>query len=202
MEGKDTADRASLFGFVSRALQCILRRFIRASWGGSQTTTCGSSRSGTSAVQQLAAGTGFIGYVGYAVHAIPTMAKGAPVRWATIEDRLSRAEPGSARFAGRHLNAARLLVHFLTSIEGLKAYCDSGDGSMAALDPTGKNTGCEPLAADAHFLPGNAAVQGRQRGRRCASWDFNDRSRSAARCGSIRSRAASTPEPSRGCRAR
>jgi ABC-type Fe3+ transport system substrate-binding protein len=54
---------------------------------------------------------------------------------------------------GPNPHAARLLVHFLTSIEGLTAYCSTGDGSMAALDPTGKATGCEPLAADAQFLP-------------------------------------------------
>jgi iron(III) transport system substrate-binding protein len=109
-------------------------------------------RSGTSAVQQLAAGTGSIAYVGYPVHAIPTMAKGAPVRWATIEDPIIARRTWIGAVRGPKPNAARLLVHFLTSIEGLKAYCAGGDGSMALLDPQGKRTGCEPLSANAHFL--------------------------------------------------
>jgi hypothetical protein len=45
-----------------------------------------------------------------------------------------------------------LLVHFLTSFDGLTAYCSTGDGSMAALDPSGAKTGCQPLASDAQFL--------------------------------------------------
>lgn len=111
------------------------------------------SESGTATVQQLAAGTGYVGYVGYPVHAEPLIAKGAPVKWATIEGPTIARRTWIGAVRGPNPHAARLLVHFLTSIEGLTAYCSTGDGSMAALDPTGKATGCEPLAADAQFLP-------------------------------------------------
>jgi iron(III) transport system substrate-binding protein len=110
------------------------------------------SESGTSAVQQLAAGTGAIGYAGYPVHAEPLIAKGAPVRWATIEGPTIARRTWIGAVRGPNPNAARLLVHFLTSLEGLTAYCSTGDGSMAALDPSGAKTKCEPLAADARFL--------------------------------------------------
>jgi iron(III) transport system substrate-binding protein len=110
------------------------------------------SESGTSAVQQLAAGTGAIAYAGYPVHAEPLIAKGAPVRWATIQGPAIARRTWIGAVRGPHPNAARLLVHFLSSMEGLKAYCSTGDGSMAALDPSGANTGCEPLSADARFL--------------------------------------------------
>ncbi len=108
--------------------------------------------SGTSTVQQLAAGTGAIGYAGYPVHAEPLIAKGAPVRWATIEGPTIARRTWIGAVRGPNPNAARLLVHFLTSMEGLTAYCAAGDGSMAALDPHGKVTGCRPLSSDAHFL--------------------------------------------------
>jgi iron(III) transport system substrate-binding protein len=111
------------------------------------------SESGTSAVQQLAAGTGAIAFSGYPVHAEPLIAKGAPVRWGTIEGPMIARRTWIGAVRGPHPNAARLLVNFLTSIEGLKAYCASGDGSMAALDPSGAQTGCQPLSADAEFLP-------------------------------------------------
>jgi iron(III) transport system substrate-binding protein len=110
------------------------------------------SESGTSAVQQLAAGTGEIAFAGYPVHAEPLIRKGAPVRWATIEEPAIARRTWIGAVRGPHPNAARLLIHYLTSIEGLKVYCTSGDGSMAALDPSGAQTGCHPLAADAHFL--------------------------------------------------
>jgi iron(III) transport system substrate-binding protein len=110
------------------------------------------SESGTSSVQQLAAGTGAVAYAGYPVHAEPLIAKGAPVRWATIEGPTIARRTWVGAVQGPHPNAARLLVHFLTSIEGLTAYCSTGDGSMAALDPSGAKTGCEPLSADARFL--------------------------------------------------
>lgn len=111
------------------------------------------SASGTSTVQQLAAGTGYIGYAGYPVHAEPLMAKGAPVKWATIEGPTIARRTWIGAVRGSHPNAARLLVHFLTSVEGLRAYCSTGDGSMSMLDPDGAKTGCEPLASDAQFLP-------------------------------------------------
>jgi iron(III) transport system substrate-binding protein len=111
------------------------------------------SESGTSAVQQLAAGTGAIAFTGYPVHAEPLIAKGAPVRWSIIEGPAIARRTWIGAVRGPHPNAARLLVHFLTSIEGLKAYCASGDGSMASLDPSGAQTGCQPLSADAQFLP-------------------------------------------------
>jgi iron(III) transport system substrate-binding protein len=110
------------------------------------------SESGTSAVQQLAAGTGFVAYAGYPVHAEPLIAKGAPVRWVTVEGPVIARRTWIGAVRGPHPNAARLLVNFLTSIEGLKAYCGTGDGSMALLDPSGAKTGCEPLSADAQFL--------------------------------------------------
>lgn len=110
------------------------------------------SESGTSTVQQLAAGTGAVGYAGYPVHAEPLIAKGAPVRWATIEGPAIARRTWIGAVRGPHPNAARLLVHFLTSLEGLTVYCSTGDGSMAALDPSGARTGCQPLAADARFL--------------------------------------------------
>jgi iron(III) transport system substrate-binding protein len=110
------------------------------------------SESGTSTVQQLAAGTGAVGYAGYPVHAEPLIAKGAPVRWATIEGPTIARRTWIGAVRGPNPNAARLLVHFLTTLEGLTAYCSTGDGSMAALDPSGKQTGCQPLAADARFL--------------------------------------------------
>jgi ABC-type Fe3+ transport system substrate-binding protein len=109
--------------------------------------------SGTAAVQQLAAGTGTIAFVGYPVHAEPLMKKGAPVRWAVIEGPAIARRTWIGAVRGPHPNAARLLVHYLTSIEGLKTYCTSGDGSMAARDPTGRETGCEPIADDVTFLP-------------------------------------------------
>jgi iron(III) transport system substrate-binding protein len=112
------------------------------------------SESGTSTVQQLAAGTGAVGYAGYPVHAEPLIAKGAPVRWATIEGPAIARRTWIGAVRGPHPNSARLLVHFLTSFEGLTAYCSTGDGSMAALDPNGAKTGCQPLAADARFLSG------------------------------------------------
>jgi len=110
------------------------------------------AETGTSAVQQLAAGTGAIAFAGYPGHAVPLMEKGAPVRWATIEQPaiVRRTWIGAVR--GAHPNAARLLVGFLASVEGMKAYCRADDGSMTALDPSGAQTGCQPLAADAHFL--------------------------------------------------
>lgn len=108
--------------------------------------------SGTAAVQQLAAGTGAIAFAGYPGHAIPLMAKGAPVRWATIEGPAIARRTWIGAVRGPHPHAARLLVHFLTSIEGMKAYCTSLDGSMTALDPSGEKTGCHRLSADAHFL--------------------------------------------------
>ena len=111
------------------------------------------SESGTSTVQQLAAGTGAVGYAGYPVHAEPLIAKGAPVRWATIEGPAIARRTWIGAVRGPHPNAARLLVHFLTSLEGLTAYCSTGDGSMAALDPSGAKTGCQPLSPDARFLP-------------------------------------------------
>src|SRR5262245_51707981 len=111
------------------------------------------SESGTSAVQQLAAGTGAIAFAGYPVHAEPLIARGAPVRWATIEGPAIARRTWMGAVRGPHPNAARLLIHFLTSIEGLKAYCASGDGSMAALDPSGAQTGCQALSSDAQFLP-------------------------------------------------
>ncbi len=110
------------------------------------------SESGTSAVQQLAAGTGAVAYAGYPVHAEPLIAKGAPVRWAIIEGPAIARRTWIGAVRGPNPNAARLLVHFLTSLEGLTAYCSTGDGSMAALDPSGAKTGCQPLSADLRFL--------------------------------------------------
>jgi iron(III) transport system substrate-binding protein len=110
------------------------------------------AETGTAAVQQLAAGTGSIAFAGYPGHAQPLILKGAPVRWAALEEPAIARRSWIGAVRGPRPNAARLLVHFLTSIDGLKAFCASGDGSMAALDPSGKQTGCHPLSANAHFL--------------------------------------------------
>jgi iron(III) transport system substrate-binding protein len=110
------------------------------------------SESGTSTVQQLAAGTGSIGFAGYPVHAVSLMAKGAPVRWAAIEEPMIARRTWVGAVRGPNPNAARLLVHFLASVDGLRAYCSTDDGSMAALDPSGAKTGCQRLSPDALFL--------------------------------------------------
>ena len=136
-----------------RAPYNIIRTIHPGILGGIADNAPRISESGTSTVQQLAAGTGDVGYVGYPVHAEPLIAKGAPVRWATIEGPTIARRTWIGAVRGPNPNAARLLVHFLTSIEGLKAYCASGDGSMAALDPTGRATSCQPVSADAQFLP-------------------------------------------------
>jgi iron(III) transport system substrate-binding protein len=109
--------------------------------------------SGTPAVQQLAAGTARYAFMGYPSHATPLMAKGAPVRWVTIEGpELTRGVwVGAAQ--GPHPNAARLFVHFFASDAALRLYCKTSEGSKTALDREGTRTGCEPLAADVLFLP-------------------------------------------------
>ena len=151
MEGALVADRAAVVGIVSRAIQCD----PDDPSGNPVTDRQHQPRiaeTGTSAVQQSAAGTGAIAFAGYPGHAVPLMEKGAPVRWATIEQPaiVRRTWIGAVR--GAHPNAALLLVGFLASVEGMKAYCRADDGSMTALDPSGAQTGCQPLAADAHFL--------------------------------------------------
>jgi len=55
---------------------------------------------------------------------------------------------------GAHPKAAPLLVHVPTPVERLRANCSCDDGSMAALDPSVAQTGCQSLSADAQLLPG------------------------------------------------
>jgi iron(III) transport system substrate-binding protein len=107
----------------------------------------------TPAAQQLAAGTGSIAYLNYPSHAVPLMEKGAPIKWATVEGpEITRsAWVGATR--GPHPNAAILFVTFLLSDEGLSHYCKRADGAKSVMDPEGKRTGCNPLAANTLFLP-------------------------------------------------
>lgn len=112
-----------------------------------------SVEAGNPAAQQLAAGTGSFAYVGYEVQAAILREKGAPVNAAVIQaPELSRRVWLSAA-AGPHPNAARLFVHFMASYDGLRAYCSVDKANKSIIDPSGKNTGCTPLAADVQFLP-------------------------------------------------
>ena len=107
----------------------------------------------TPAAQQLAAGTGTISYLNYPSHAVPLMEKRAPIKWATVEGpEITRsAWVGATR--GPHPNAAILFVNFLLSDEALSLYCSRADGAKSVMDPTGKRTGCNPLATNVLFLP-------------------------------------------------
>ena len=115
---------------------------------------------GTPAAQQIAAGTAAFAFPAYATHATPLMAKGAPIQWATIEDpELTRNGWVGAVHGSRNPNAARLFVHFFMSDEGVALYCKASPGSKSAVDPTGKRTGCEPLASDVVFLPDSLSAK-------------------------------------------
>lgn len=109
--------------------------------------------SATPAAQQLAAGAGSLAYINYASHAVPMMEKGAPIKWATIEGPEITRSAWMGATKGPHPNAARLLLHFMLSDEGLAIYCKRADGAKAITDPTGQRTGCNPLDKDAIFLP-------------------------------------------------
>ena len=115
---------------------------------------------GTPAAQQIAAGTAAFAFPAYPTHATPLMAKGAPIQWATIEDpELTRNGWVGAVNGSRNPNAARLFVNFFMSDEGVALYCKASAGSKSAIDPTGKRTGCEPLASDVVFLPDSLSAQ-------------------------------------------
>jgi iron(III) transport system substrate-binding protein len=103
--------------------------------------------------QQMAAGTGTIGYLNYPSHAVPLMEKRAPIKWQTIEGPEVTRSAWVGATKGPHPNAARLLVNFLLSDEGLRVYCVRADGAKSIMDPTGKRTGCNPLPTDVLFLP-------------------------------------------------
>jgi iron(III) transport system substrate-binding protein len=103
--------------------------------------------------QQLAAGTGSLGYVNYPSHALPLMEKKAPIKYRTLEGPEIARSAWLGATNGNHPNAGRLLVNFLLSDEGIGLYCKRSPGSKTMLDPTGKRTGCEPLSPSAKFLP-------------------------------------------------
>lgn len=103
--------------------------------------------------QQLAAGTGSLGYVNYPSHALPLMEKKAPITYRTLETPEIARSAWLGATNGNHPNAGRLLVNFLLSDEGIGLYCKRSPGSKTMLDPTGKRTGCEPLSPSAKFLP-------------------------------------------------
>ena len=112
--------------------------------------------SGTPAVQQLAAGTGSIAYIHYGSHADPLMAKGAPIKWVTIEKPELTRSVWLGATQGKNPNAARLFVNFMLSDEALTAYCKAATDVKSTVDPTGKRTGCQPFSADVVFLPDEA----------------------------------------------
>jgi ABC-type Fe3+ transport system substrate-binding protein len=109
--------------------------------------------SANSVAQQLAAGTGSIGFLNYPSHASPLMAKKAPIAWRTVQGPEMTRSAWIAAANGPHPNAGRLLVNFLLSDEGQALYCKNSPGAKTILDPTGARTGCEPLAAGVKFLP-------------------------------------------------
>ena len=109
--------------------------------------------SGTPAVQQLAAGTGSIAYIHYGSHADPLMAKGAPIKWVTIEKPELTRSVWLGATNGKHPNAARLFVNFMLTDEALSAYCKVATDVKSTIDPDGKRTGCAPFSSDVVFLP-------------------------------------------------
>ena len=107
----------------------------------------------TPAAQQLAAGTGTISYLNYPSHAVPLMEKRAPIKWATVEGPEITRSAWVGATKGPHPNAALLFLNYLLSDESLTLYCSRADGAKSVMDPTGKRTGCNPLATSVLFLP-------------------------------------------------
>lgn len=112
--------------------------------------------SGTPAVQQLAAGSGSIAYIHYGAHALPLMAKGAPINYSTIEGPEMTRSVWLGAVKGPHPNAARLFINYMTEMDTLKLYCKVSPDSKTTLDRDGKRTGCMPFTSDVIFLPDEA----------------------------------------------
>ena len=110
------------------------------------------AESGVPAVQLLAAGTGTFAFIAYESNAEALIAKGAPVRSIPLQNPEFGRRQWVSATAGPHPNAARLLLHYLTSVEGLKLYCSQNKANKTIIDREGKATGCAPLSADAQFL--------------------------------------------------
>src|SRR5262249_12374489 len=99
------------------------------------------------------AGTGQIAHIIYEVQALDLIRKGAPLGTATLEKPEIARRLFLSAANGPHPNAARLLVHFMMSPEGLRPYCAVDVTNKSIMDRDGTKAGCRPLAADVSFLP-------------------------------------------------